>query len=211
MKDGEYMSIGSRIKELREQKNISRNDFATIIGVTVGAISNYENDVSSPKEPILFKIIEALDCDANYLFQDVVKLKAQQNDVTLAEYEMIKKYRFISTHSPEGKEVLDCVIENEYARAQSAFNIEDQQTIFDFFNPEDLEELTRVTQLPDTNFSDELKEMLKDSPFQSSWCKDYVSSDDFYNLPNAAHVRTDIEIPSDTDTTDNDIMNSKDF
>ena len=59
------MSIGSRIKELREGKHISRNEFADMIGVTVGAISNYENDLSSPKEPILFKIIEALECEPN--------------------------------------------------------------------------------------------------------------------------------------------------
>ena len=54
------MSIGSRIKELRERNGLSRNELATMLGVTVGAISNYENDVSSPKEPILFKIIEGL-------------------------------------------------------------------------------------------------------------------------------------------------------
>ena len=85
------MSIGSRIKELRENKNISRNDFATMIGVTVGAISNYENDVSSPKEPILFKIIETLECEPNYIFQDMVKIKNKKNDVTIAEYEHVKK------------------------------------------------------------------------------------------------------------------------
>ncbi|MBP3604752.1 MAG: helix-turn-helix transcriptional regulator [Lachnospiraceae bacterium] len=111
------MSIGSRIKELRENKNISRNDFATMIGVTVGAISNYENDVSSPKEPILFKIIEALECEPNYIFQDMVKIKNQNNDVTIAEYEHIKKYRFISTHSPNGASVVDTVLDREYSIA----------------------------------------------------------------------------------------------
>lgn len=107
------MSIGSRIKELRENKNISRNDFAAMIGVTVGAISNYENDVSSPKEPILFKIIEALECEPNYIFQDMVRIKTQNNDVTLAEYDRIKKYRFISTHSPDGASVVDTVLDRE--------------------------------------------------------------------------------------------------
>lgn len=113
-KDGEHMSIGSRIKELRENKNISRNEFATMIGVTIGAISNYENDVSSPKEPILFKIIETLGCDANYLFQDVVKIKALQNDVTLAEYDMVKKYRALDEH---GKKMVDFTLQNEWERS----------------------------------------------------------------------------------------------
>lgn len=108
------MSIGSRIKELRELNGLSRNEFASMLGVTVGAISNYENDVSSPKEPILFKIIESLNCDANYLFQDSVKIKTQQNDVTLAEYDYIKKYRDLDDH---GREMVDFTLSKEYERS----------------------------------------------------------------------------------------------
>lgn len=108
------MSIGSRIKELRENRNISRNDFATMIGVTVGAVSNYENDVSSPKEPILFKIIETLECEPNYIFQDMVKIKSQNNDVTIAEYDYIKKYRDLDPH---GKKMVDFTLNEEWDRS----------------------------------------------------------------------------------------------
>lgn len=108
------MSIGSRIKELRENRNISRNDFATMIGVTVGAVSNYENDVSSPKEPILFKIIETLECEPNYIFQDMVKIKSQNNDVTIAEYDYIKKYRDLDPH---GKKMVDFTLNEEWERS----------------------------------------------------------------------------------------------
>lgn len=110
------MSIGSRIKELREHNGISRNEFATMLGVTVGAISNYENDVSSPKEPILFKIIESLNCDANYLFQDSVKISATERDVTLAEFEYIQKYRELDSH---GKEIVDYILLKEWARVDA--------------------------------------------------------------------------------------------
>ena len=108
------MSIGSRIKELRERNGLSRNELATMLGVTVGAISNYENDVSSPKEPILFKIIEGLNCDAIYLFQDSVKITTQQNDVTLAEYDHIKKYRDLDDH---GREMVDFTLTKEWERS----------------------------------------------------------------------------------------------
>ncbi len=117
------MSIGSRIKELRENKNISRNEFAEMIGVTVGAISNYENDVSSPKEPILFKIIEALECEPNYIFQDMVKIKALNNDVTMSEYEQIKKYRFISEHSTSGAKIVDMILNREFYIAENQKNL----------------------------------------------------------------------------------------
>lgn len=88
------MSVGSRIKEMREDKSLSRSDLADMLGITVGAISNYENGVSSPKEPILFKIMEVLKCDANYLFQDNMKASAYKDTSTPEEFEnLVKRYR----------------------------------------------------------------------------------------------------------------------
>lgn len=110
------MSVASRIKELRESNGLSRNELAEMLGVTVGAISNYENGVSSPKEPILFKIIETMGCDANYLFQDVVNIPKQKNDVTLAEYELIKKYRDLDDL---GKEHINTMLGWETERVQA--------------------------------------------------------------------------------------------
>lgn len=110
------MSVGSRIRELRESKNISRSDFANSIGVTVGAVSNYENEVSSPKEPILFKIMEVLRCDANYLFQDAVQMPAMRNSVSIEEFNIIKKYRALDKH---GKEMVDFTLKKEWERSQA--------------------------------------------------------------------------------------------
>lgn len=153
------MSVGSRIKELREERDLTRNDFAKLIGVTIGAVSNYENEVSSPKEPILFKIIEVLGCDANYLFQDAIKMSSITNDVTIVEYNLIKKYRDLDDH---GKEMVDFTLEKEWERstAPKATNI------------------VKIT--PST-------------------------------LTDAANVRTDIDLPEGTDTSENDIMDSEDF
>ena len=108
------MSVGSRIKELRENKGLSRNELANLLGVTVGAISNYENEVSSPKEPILFKIMDVLNCDANYLFQDALDMPAMKNSVSVDEFERIKKYRLLDDH---GKEIVNIVLEKEYERS----------------------------------------------------------------------------------------------
>lgn len=111
------MSVASRIKEMREQRGMSRSELAEKLGVTVGAISNYENGVSSPKEPILFGIIEALACDANYLFQDVVNIPKKLNDVTMAEFEKIKMYRKLDSH---GKELVDFILNKETERITAA-------------------------------------------------------------------------------------------
>lgn len=110
------MSVGSRIKELRENRGFSRIELANLLGVTVGAISNYENEISSPKEPILFKIMEVLKCDANYLFQDALDMPAMNNFVSIDEHEIIKKYRVLDTH---GKEMVDFTLEKEYERSKT--------------------------------------------------------------------------------------------
>lgn len=109
------MSVGSRIKELREAKKISRNELADIIGVTVGAISNYENEVSSPKEPILFKIMAALNCDANYLFQDSIDMPSMNDKVSAPEYKIIEKYRDLDDH---GQAIINMVLEEEHKRCK---------------------------------------------------------------------------------------------
>lgn len=64
------MSIGKRIKEARESKGLTQRELANRVGITAGAIGNYENGTSSPKETIMFALLDVLNVDANYLFQD---------------------------------------------------------------------------------------------------------------------------------------------
>lgn len=87
------MGIGYRIKEARENLGFTQTELGKLIGVTGSAITNYENETSHPKETVMYKLIEALKVDANYLFQDCVNLPKKINDVTLGEYGIIKQYR----------------------------------------------------------------------------------------------------------------------
>lgn len=109
------MSLGSRIKERREQLHLTRSELATKIGVTPSAIANYENEISSPKIEIMYELFEALDCDANYLHQDEMA-KYHRNHATPREMEIIKKYRDLDDH---GKEMVDIVLDKEHARVAS--------------------------------------------------------------------------------------------
>lgn len=85
------MGIGKRIKEAREAKGLTQAELANIVGVTPSAITNYENETSHPKEPILYKLFGALNCDANYLFQDVVNIKVRdiQKDALNRNYDAL--------------------------------------------------------------------------------------------------------------------------
>lgn len=67
------MSIGKRLKEARIRRKMTQEDLAAAVGVTKGAIGNYETEVSSPKEAILIKLMEILQIDANFLYQDYIQ------------------------------------------------------------------------------------------------------------------------------------------
>ena len=77
------MSIGSRIKERREQLGMTQPQLADALGVSKGAIGNYETDANSPKASILYKVFDVLQCDANYIFQDEVKERKEWVQIPL--------------------------------------------------------------------------------------------------------------------------------
>lgn len=109
------MGIGKRIKEARNALNMTQEELAKLLGVTKGAVANYENETSHPKEPVMYKMFEALQVDANYLFQDVVKIPKKVNDVTFSEFERIKKYRNLDKY---GQELVDLILDKELNRCQ---------------------------------------------------------------------------------------------
>lgn len=61
------MSIGERITQLRNQKNMSQGQLAQTIGISRQAISKWENDQSSPDTIHLIKLSDILDTDVEYL------------------------------------------------------------------------------------------------------------------------------------------------
>lgn len=61
------MSIGERIAELRNKKNISQGRLAQMLGVSRQAISKWENDQSSPDTLHLIKLADTLDTEVEYL------------------------------------------------------------------------------------------------------------------------------------------------
>lgn len=109
------MSLGSRIKERREQLGLSRNQLASKAGVTPSAIANYENEISSPKAEILRRLFDVLDCDANYLHQDDLKQTVYEHSATPAEFELlVRPYRALDG---QGRETVLFILNQEFKRA----------------------------------------------------------------------------------------------
>lgn len=114
------MGIGNRIKEARENKHWTQSELAERIGVTGSAVTNYENNTSHPKEPILYKLLDALEVDANFLFQDEMQIN-KQDIYTFAEKALVDKYRNLDLY---GKKAIDSLLTIELARINSLKNEE---------------------------------------------------------------------------------------
>lgn len=108
------MGIGKRIKEARNSLGLTQDELANLLGVTKGAVANYENETSHPKEPIMYKMFDALKVDANFLFQDEMNISTYISKTTPDEFEkIIKKYRTLDNH---GKKLIETILLLEYER-----------------------------------------------------------------------------------------------
>ncbi len=69
-KDQNYsLTIGRRIRELRKNKALTIKEMASGIGLSVGLISQIENEQVTPAISTLMKISSFLDVDVTYFFQ----------------------------------------------------------------------------------------------------------------------------------------------
>lgn len=57
------------IREARKRAGLTQQELADRLGVTTGAVSNYENGVSFPKAEMVFGLCEILDITPRELFE----------------------------------------------------------------------------------------------------------------------------------------------
>lgn len=62
------LNIGNKIKTLREKKNISREDFAKSVNISLSALSMYENGQRIPRDEVKLRISRQLDTSIESLF-----------------------------------------------------------------------------------------------------------------------------------------------
>ena len=120
------MGIGRRIKEAREMNGLTQKQLAEEIGITSSSIANYENEVSHPKEEILYALLDVLKVDANFLFQDCVKLRSKRVN-SEEDDEMMRRYHILDAH---GREFVNSVLTLEYNRVLHTQN--EDETLIDF-------------------------------------------------------------------------------
>lgn len=123
------MSIATRIKDARISLGLTQEQLAKKIGVTKGAIANYENGISVPKVDLLYKLMRTLQVDANYIYQDEMD-EIQHENITRFEMEnIIKKYRTLDQH---GQEAVNSILEIECKRMDSIERLKKQKESVEF-------------------------------------------------------------------------------
>lgn len=114
------MSFGTRLKEKRESLGITQPQLAEMLGVSKGAIGNWETDVNSPRATLLYDLFDILHCDANYLFQDETR-ELYKDEASPEEFEnIIKKYRNLDDY---GRETINIILQRETARVQQIIDL----------------------------------------------------------------------------------------
>ncbi len=64
------MTFGSKIKMLRNERNMTQPDLAAELGVTVRTVAYYENDERQPKKTTIIKLCKIFDVSTDYLLSD---------------------------------------------------------------------------------------------------------------------------------------------
>ena len=107
------MRFGDRMRARREELGLKQSELGKMMGVTGSAVGNYETGVSYPKADVLLRAFRALDCDANYLFQDSLELRDAPSP-ELAE--LLETIRSLDEH---GLRTVRLVAEEEALRMTS--------------------------------------------------------------------------------------------
>lgn len=78
-------NIGKRIARLRKKKNITQEQLANAVGVSVPAVSKWENQITAPDISLLSPIARLLDTDINHLLGFHEDISRQEVDNYMKE------------------------------------------------------------------------------------------------------------------------------
>lgn len=126
--------IGDKIRERRLEIGLTQAQLSKLTNIKSTTISNYENNISSPSDENIYKLMEVLKCDANYLFEwkEIKEIPLSADEKT-----HLKKYRFLDEF---GKDAVNRVLEAEYHRCTEqtilkkwlALDEKKRQEVYDF-------------------------------------------------------------------------------
>ena len=95
------MSFGQRLRERRKELGYTQGELAEKLGISLSAVSNYENGQNAMREDVLLRVFDVLKIEPNYLYQDA--FTGQSFTCSVEEESLVKTYRSLRT---TGKQTL---------------------------------------------------------------------------------------------------------
>ena len=111
------MALTDRLKEARLANGFTQESLAHKIGVAKSTYTGYEKGHSEPSMLMLIRIMDTLGVDANFLLQDEIKARHENNATPDEMEKIVKKYRALDGH---GKKMVDFTIEEGTNRMMAA-------------------------------------------------------------------------------------------
>ena len=110
------MTIGTRIKQLRESRGLTQAALADIVGVSDKAVSTWENNAYTPRMGVIQKLASYFNVSKAYLIGESdapsdVPASLQPNPVSLTpdETNLLDNYRMLNT---EGKSIARTTVQS---------------------------------------------------------------------------------------------------
>ena len=117
-----------RLKEARNNKGLKQQEVADQLGIKANTISNWEKGRTEPDIDTFVKLCRIYQIDCAALLSDVYAFKRISNDISLVEYEYIKKYRELDSH---GREMVDFTLKKEYERSKALAEQKEESNIIE--------------------------------------------------------------------------------
>lgn len=110
------MAFSDRLKQGRLRAGLTQEQLAGKLGIAKSTLSGYENGSREPAIATVAKLLDILDIDASYLYQDETLKNVYDNIATQDEFEnIIKKYRLLDDTA---KEIVTIIIDRELERCE---------------------------------------------------------------------------------------------
>lgn len=101
------MTLGDRIKQLRQQRGWSQAQLSKKLNVHQKQISGYERGVHSPSIELLVRIAELFNVSLDYIAFDK---REEKNIIPIADRELMQAVQQIDQLSPEDKATIKAVL-----------------------------------------------------------------------------------------------------
>lgn len=107
----------NRLRSARTDKNMKQQDVADILGIKPNTLSNWEKGRTEPDIDTFVKLCDIYEIDCASLLSDVYAFKQIKSEVSLSEFDHLKKYRSLDQH---GKKMVDFTLNEEWERSKNA-------------------------------------------------------------------------------------------